>query len=52
MGIKKVFTHHADLSGLLAANDTGNALKVSKVIHQATIEIDEDGSEAAASTGE
>lgn len=47
-----MFTHSADLSGILAASDTGSPLKVSNVIHKAIIEINEEGSEAAASTGE
>lgn len=52
MGMAKMFTHSADLSGILAASDTGSPLKVSNVIHKAIIEINEEGSEAAASTGE
>lgn len=48
----KIFTHNAELSGILAGNDAGNSLKVSSVIHKAFIEINEEGSEAAASTGE
>lgn len=51
MGIGKIFTHNANLSGILATSDTGSALKVSKVIHKAIIEINEEGSEAASSTG-
>lgn len=52
MGMAKMFTNSADLSGMLADSDTGSLLKVSKVIHKAFIEINEEGSEAAASTGE
>lgn len=52
MGIGKIFTHSADLGGLLAETDTGGAIKVSKVVHKAFIEINEEGSEAVASTGQ
>lgn len=46
-----MFANDADLDGLLATSDTGGSLRVSKVIHKAFIEINEEGSEAAASTG-
>lgn len=45
-----MFSSMADLSGLLAENDDKN-LYVSKVIHKAFIEVDEEGSTAGGSTG-
>ncbi|MGM0440676.1 MAG: serpin family protein [Chlamydiota bacterium] len=46
MGIEKVFTSSADLSGINGKQD----LSVSKVIHQTFIDVDEHGTEAAAAT--
>ncbi|KAM5273668.1 protein Z-dependent protease inhibitor [Ctenodactylus gundi] len=45
MGVRKVFSPSADLSGLSARN-----LKVSKILQQSTIEVDETGTEAVAGT--
>lgn len=45
-----MFSSMADLSGLLAENDD-KKLYVSKVIHKAFIEVDEQGSTAGGSTG-
>jgi Serpin (serine protease inhibitor) len=48
MGMSKMFSDGADFSGLLEANEP---LKVSKVVHKAFIEVNEEGAEAAAATG-
>lgn len=45
-----MFSSRADLTGLLA-DDDDKALYVSKVIHKAFIEVDEEGSTAGGSTG-
>jgi serpin B len=46
LGMKEVFTSSADLSGIDGRKD----LEVSEVIHKAVIEVNEEGSEAAAAT--
>lgn len=46
LGIEQAFTDYADFSGMTEKND----LKVDKIIHKAKIEINEEGSEAAAAT--
>lgn len=48
MGMGKMFSQEADFSGLL---ETKEQLSVSKVIHKAFIEVNEEGTEAAAATG-
>lgn len=43
-----LFSANAELNGILAS---GEQIAVSDVIHKAFIEIDEEGTEAAAATG-
>lgn len=48
MGLSEMFTSDADLSGLL---EERVPLYVSDTVHKAIIEVNEEGSEAAAATG-
>uniref|UniRef100_A0A1A9W2W3 Serpin domain-containing protein n=1 Tax=Glossina brevipalpis TaxID=37001 RepID=A0A1A9W2W3_9MUSC len=48
MGIKKMFTDTADFGNMLESPEN---LEVSKVLHKACIEVNEEGTEAAAATG-
>ncbi|XP_069601761.1 alpha-1-antitrypsin-like protein GS55-MS [Ranitomeya imitator] len=46
LGMKELFSDHADLSGI-----TGDSrLKLSKAVHKAVLQVDEEGTEAAAAT--
>jgi len=49
MGLGRMFTDTAEFDGLLVESE---ALHVSKVVHKAFIEVNEQGTEAAAATGE
>ena len=48
LGMKKMFSDSAEFQELLESEEDLNA---SDVIHKALIEVNEDGSEAAAATG-
>lgn len=47
MGIKSIFTNNANLTGLI---DSDENLKISNIIHKVYIEVNESGTEAAATT--
>nr|WPH60712.1 alkaloid-binding globulin [Oophaga sylvatica] len=46
LGIREVFSDHADLSGITE----DSSLKVTKAVHKAVLIVDEEGTEAAAAT--
>lgn len=49
LGLKDIFEDSADLGGILSGD--APPLKVSKIVQKAFIEVNEEGSEAAAATG-
>src|SRR5205807_1938144 len=50
MGIREVFTRQANLKMISDPRDPREQLNVSKIIHEAVVKVDEEGTEAAAAT--
>lgn len=50
MGMERAFSGGADFTGM-AEGDAGERLKLDDVLHEATVIVDEQGTEAAAATG-
>ena len=50
MGMPTAFSYDADFSGMFDSTKTTENLFISQVIHQAFVQIDEEGTEAAAAT--
>lgn len=51
MGLEEIFTTNANFSRLIETDTPSLGLYVGKMLHKARIEINEEGSEAAAATG-
>mgnify|MGYP000261696712 CR=1 FL=1 len=50
MGMKLPFSDEADFSGMVDSSNGGQALSISNVFHKTFIEVNEEGTEAAAAT--
>jgi serine protease inhibitor len=50
MGMKLAFTRVADFTGMSASRNPDDRLYISKVLHKAFVEVNEEGAEAAAAT--
>lgn len=51
MGLEEIFTTNANFSRLLETESTSLGLYITKMLQKVRIEINEEGSEAAAATG-
>lgn len=51
MGLEEIFTTNANFSRLLQTKSTSTGLYIGKMLQKTRIEINEEGSEAAAATG-